>query len=267
MKCNVDRRRGRLRREGHPDLGGDPRVLPWCAGRDGRRLVLELRGAGGGVARGLRRGRAEHEPRAYARTHHATSGTCRCSRCGIQTGFTTLLVSRAGELTDLHDLKGGRSRSGALTRRRRRSCPPSISPAPVSGGEDFEPCDSTPTWASTATRARASEALTAVLVGRADAAAVGAATWGALVRGGDVLESLAPFWTSPAQPLHLHGPGVAGRASRRSLDAPPDGDGLGEHRPSADPRARGTARVGRPGPRRLPGRLRGGSVPGDRRGW
>ena len=42
------------------------------------------------------------------------------------------------------------------------------------------------------------EALTAVLVGRADAAAVGAATWGALVRGGDVPpESLAPFWTSP----------------------------------------------------------------------
>ena len=42
------------------------------------------------------------------------------------------------------------------------------------------------------------EALTAVLVGPADAAAVGAASWDVLVRGGDVPpERLAAFWTSP----------------------------------------------------------------------
>ena len=43
------------------------------------------------------------------------------------------------------------------------------------------------------------EALAAVLDGRADAAAVGAASWDVFVRGGEVPPGeLAPFWTSPA---------------------------------------------------------------------
>ena len=44
---------------------------------------------------------------AYARTHHATEGACRAlAMRDTDVGFTTFLVSRSGELTDVQELAG-----------------------------------------------------------------------------------------------------------------------------------------------------------------
>lgn len=138
---------------------------------------------------------------AYARTHHATSGTCRVlAMRDTDVGFTTLLVSRAGELTDPHDLKGRTLAIGSADSAQAAIMPTFyLAGAGLRAGEDFELLrfdTDVGKHGDTGTSER--EALTAVLVGRADAAAVGAASWDALVRGGDVPpEGLAPFWTSP----------------------------------------------------------------------
>ena len=123
----IDDRRGRLRREGRPDLGGDPRVLPRRAGRDGRRAVLELRGPGGRALRGARStSRGTRTSRTCGRPRE-TDGACRVlAMRDTDVEFFTLLVGRAGELARPADLQGqdararqrrlgaGRDHAGAL---------------------------------------------------------------------------------------------------------------------------------------------------------
>ena len=138
---------------------------------------------------------------AYARTHHATEGACRAlAMRDTDVGFTSFLVSRSGELTDVQELAGKRLAIGSADSAQAAIMPLFyLARAGLRPGEDLqlERFDTdVGKHGDTGTSER--EALTAVLVGRADAAAVGAAAWDTLVRGGDVPpERLSPFWTSP----------------------------------------------------------------------
>lgn len=139
---------------------------------------------------------------AYVRTHHATAGRCRVlAMRDTDIGFTSLLVGRAGEVATVADLKGRTLAVGSAD-----SAPAAIMPlhylagAGLRASEDFALVrfdTDVGKHGDTGTSER--EALAAVLDGSADAAAVGAASWDVLVRGGDVPpQRLAPFWTSPA---------------------------------------------------------------------
>jgi phosphonate transport system substrate-binding protein len=138
---------------------------------------------------------------AYVRVHYATDGACRVlAMRDTDVGFTTLLVGRSGELRDVDELKGKTLAVGSADSAQSAIMPAFyLADAGLRAGEDFELLrfdTDVGKHGDTGTSER--EALTAVLVGRADAAAVGAASWDALVRGGDVPpERLAAFWTSP----------------------------------------------------------------------
>jgi ABC-type phosphate/phosphonate transport system substrate-binding protein len=138
---------------------------------------------------------------AYMRTHHATDGTCRVlAMRDTDVGFTTLLVGRAGELASIEDLRGRTLAVGSADSAQAAIMPLHyLATTGLRAGEDFELVrfdTDVGKHGDTGTSER--EALTAVLVGSADAAAVGAASWDVLVRGGDVPpERLAAFWTSP----------------------------------------------------------------------
>jgi phosphonate transport system substrate-binding protein len=138
---------------------------------------------------------------AYVRTHRATKGECRVlAMRDTDVGFRTLLVGRIGELGAAADLKGRTLALGSADSAQAAIMPIHyLAGVGVHAGADFEVArfdTDVGKHGDTGTSER--EALMAVLERSADAAAVGAASWDALVRGGDVPpERLAPFWTSP----------------------------------------------------------------------
>jgi len=139
---------------------------------------------------------------AYVRTHRATSGECRVlAMRDTDMEFFTLLVGRAGELASPTDLKGRTLALGSAD-----SAQAAIMPVHfltreglgLGGDVALLRFDSDVGKHGDTGRSER-EGLEAVLDGRADAAAVGAASWDVFVRSGDVPpERLAPFWTSPA---------------------------------------------------------------------
>ena len=219
-------------------------------GRDGRDLVLELRGAGRRAPRRLDRRRVEHQPRLRAGPPTRPRAPAGSSRCATRTsGSARCSSGEPGELAEpdgpqrqdprarQRRLGAGRDHARALPHAARGSRPAGMS----------DSCGSTPTSASMVTPGGASGRRSGPCsIGEADAAAVGAASWDVLVRGGEVPPGrLAPFWTSPPyNHCNFTALAVARCRTRRRVDRAPDGDGLGEARAPADPRARGPARVG-----------------------
>jgi len=138
---------------------------------------------------------------AYVRVHLATEGTCVVlAMRDTDVGFHSLLVGRAGELARSVDLKGKTLALGSAD-----SAQAAIMPVHYLTGEGLKPGEDvkllrfdTDVGKHGDTGASERDALAAVLDGRADAAAVGAASWDVFVRAGDVPPNrLAPFWTSP----------------------------------------------------------------------
>jgi phosphonate transport system substrate-binding protein len=138
---------------------------------------------------------------AYVRTHHATDGACRVlAMRDTDVGFRTLLVGRAGELARAEDLRGKTLALGSAD-----SAQAAIMPLHYLHALGLRPGQHIELLRFDAdvgkhgdTGMSERDALAAVLDGRADAAAVGAASWDILVRGGEVPPAaLAPFWTSP----------------------------------------------------------------------
>ena len=168
---------------------------------------------------------------AYVRTVRATDGTCRVlAMRDTDLGFRTLLVGRAWVRSPVRrTLRDARSRSAAPILRRPPSCPSTTWRKRARGGHRLRraahDCD-VGKHGDTGRSER--EALDAVLDGRADAAAVGAASWDAFVRTGEVPpEQLGPFWTSPPYShcnfTAARGPG---RRGRRRVGVAPARDGL-----------------------------------------
>ncbi len=138
---------------------------------------------------------------AYVRVHHATQGTCRVlAMRDTDVGFRTLLIGRAGELAEASDLQGRILALGSAD-----SAQAAIMPVhylrreglPLGEDVGLLRFDSDVGKHGDTGRSER-EALEAVITGKADAAAVGAASWDVLVRAGEVPPGrLAPFWTSP----------------------------------------------------------------------
>ena len=138
---------------------------------------------------------------AYARVHRATEGASRVlAMRDTDVEFHTLLVGRTGALTSVADLRDGTLALGSAD-----SVQAAIMPVHYlrrEGLSDEEVSllrfDSDVGKHGDTGRSER-EALEAVLGGSADAAAVGAASWDAFVRAGEVPPGrLEPFWTSPA---------------------------------------------------------------------
>jgi phosphonate transport system substrate-binding protein len=138
---------------------------------------------------------------AYVRVHRATGGDCRVlAMRDTDVEFFTVLVGRAGALASIADL---RERTLALGSR--DSAQAAIMPVHflrregLVPGEDLEALRFDSDVGKHGDTGRSErDALEAVLDRRADAAAVGAASWDLLVRAGEVPPGeLAPFWTSP----------------------------------------------------------------------
>lgn len=139
---------------------------------------------------------------AYARVHRATEGASRVlAMRDTDVEFHTLLVGRTGELTSVADLRDRTLALGSAD-----SVQAAIMPVHYLRREGLAPDEkmrllrfNTDVGKHGDTGRSEREALEAVLTGRADAAAVGAASWDAFVRAGEVPPGrLAPFWTSPA---------------------------------------------------------------------
>lgn len=138
---------------------------------------------------------------AYVRTFHATHGACRVlAMRDTDVEFFTILVGRPGELSTTADLKGRTLALGSAD-----SAQAAIMPvyyltqqALRLGGDVALLRFNSDVGKHGDTGRSEREALAAVLDGRADVAAVGAASWDVFVRGGEVPPGeLAPFWTSP----------------------------------------------------------------------
>jgi phosphonate transport system substrate-binding protein len=138
---------------------------------------------------------------AYVRVHHATQGTCRVlAMRDTDVGFRTLLIGRVGELARGTDLRGRILALGSAD-----SAQAAIMPVfylrreGLSPGEDLDLLRFDSDVGKHGDTGRSErEALEAVLTGKADAAAVGAASWDVFVRSREVPPGrLAPFWTSP----------------------------------------------------------------------
>jgi ABC-type phosphate/phosphonate transport system substrate-binding protein len=138
---------------------------------------------------------------AYVWVHRATASNCRVlAMRDSDVGFHTLLVGRSGELTGAADLKGKTLALGSAD-----SAQAAIMPVHYLAREGLSPDENVRVVRFDSdvgkhgdTGRSEREALGAVLSGEADAAAVGAASWDVLVRGGEVPPArLAPFWTSP----------------------------------------------------------------------
>jgi ABC-type phosphate/phosphonate transport system substrate-binding protein len=138
---------------------------------------------------------------AYVRTHRATGGACRVlAMRDTDLGFRTLLVGPAGALGGAEDLRGRRLALGSADSAQAAIMPVHfLAQEGLAVGSDVEAVRFDSDVGKHGDTGRSElEALRAVLDGRADAAAVGAASWDAFVRGGEVPpETLAPFWTSP----------------------------------------------------------------------
>ena len=139
---------------------------------------------------------------AYVRVHHATAGECRVlAMRDTDVEFFTLLVGRPGDLASMEGLRGKTLAVGSAD-----SAQATIMPIHYLTREGLVPrvdvqlvrFDSDVGKHGDTGRSER-EALEAVLDGRADAAAVGAASWDVLVRAGEVPPGeVEPFWTSPA---------------------------------------------------------------------
>jgi phosphonate transport system substrate-binding protein len=138
---------------------------------------------------------------AYVRTHRTTDGTCAVlAMRDTDLGFRTLLIGRSGELAGARDLVGRTLALGSAD-----SAQAAIMPVHYLHAEGLDPGGDISLLrfdadvgkhGDTGTSER--DALAAVLDGRADAAAVGAASWDTMVRAGEVPpKGLEPFWTSP----------------------------------------------------------------------
>jgi ABC-type phosphate/phosphonate transport system substrate-binding protein len=138
---------------------------------------------------------------AYVRTHRAAGGACRVlAMRDTDLDFRTLLVCRAGELAGAEGLRGRTLALGSAD-----SAQAAIMPVHFLSNEGLKPDEDlkllrfdTDVGKHGDTGRSEREALQAVVAGEADAAAVGAASWDLLVRGGEVPpQTLSPFWTSP----------------------------------------------------------------------
>ena len=138
---------------------------------------------------------------AYVRTHQATEGTCRVlAMRDTDVGFRTLLVGRNGELATAADLRGRRLALGSADSAQAAIMPAYyLSREGLALGDEVELLRFDSDVGKHGDTGRSErEALEAVLDGRADAAAVGAASWDVVVRAGEVPPArLAPLWTSP----------------------------------------------------------------------
>ena len=138
---------------------------------------------------------------AYVRTFHVTHGACRVlAMRDSDVEFFTLLVCRAGELSAPEDLRGRTLALGSADSAQAAIMPVyHLTQAGLHPGENIELMRFDSDVGKHGDTGRSErEALAAVLDGRADAAAVGAASWDVLVRSGEVPPGeLAPFWTSP----------------------------------------------------------------------
>jgi phosphonate transport system substrate-binding protein len=139
---------------------------------------------------------------AYVRTHRATDGACVVlAMRDTDVEFFSILVGRAGELSAPADLKGRTLALGSAD-----SAQAAIMPVHYLGREGLALGDDVGVLRFDSdvgkhgdTGRSERDALASVLDGRADAAAVGAASWDLLVRAGEVPPGrLEPFWTSPA---------------------------------------------------------------------
>ena len=156
---------------------------------------------------------------AYVRVHLATQGTCRVlAMRDTDVGFHTLLIGRAGELAEANDLQGRILALGSAD-----SAQAAIMPVHylrregLSPGEDVGLLRFDSDVGKHGDTGRSErEALEAVLTSKADAAAVGAASWDAFVRSREVPPGrLVPFWTSPRSTT------ATSRCSRRSTRSGP----------------------------------------------
>ncbi len=139
---------------------------------------------------------------AYVRVHRATQGSCRVlAMRDTDVEFHTLLVGRTGELGSVAGLRDRTLALGSAD-----SVQAAIMPVHYLAREGLTPDEGVKLLRFDSdvgkhgdTGRSERDALEAVLEGRADAAAVGAASWDAFVRAGEVPPGrLEPFWTSPA---------------------------------------------------------------------
>ena len=136
---------------------------------------------------------------AYVRVLRATGGGCAMRDTDLE--FHTLLVGRTGEMTKTADLRGKTLALGSAD-----SAQAAIMPIYHLSREGFRMGENirllrfdSDVGKHGDTGRSERDALAAVLDRRADAAAVGASSWDALVRAGEVPSGrLSAFWTSPA---------------------------------------------------------------------
>ena len=176
------------------------------------------------------RHRLEHQPgvRPDAPRDH---GACRVlAMRDTDVAFCTMLVGRAGRSSAVEDIRGRTARAG---QRRLGAGGDHAAPLPDPTGAGVRATTSTLLRFNTDvgkhgdTGRSEREALAAVLDGRADVAAVGAASWDVFVRTGEVPPGeLAPFWTSPPYShCNFTAMTVAGRRGRGRMGrAPPHDD-------------------------------------------
>jgi phosphonate transport system substrate-binding protein len=138
---------------------------------------------------------------AYVRTHRATAGACRVlAMRDTDLAFFTLLVGGTRALSGPADLKGRTLALGSADSAQAAIMPVHyLKNEGLAAGEDFAVLRFDSDVGKHGDTGRSErDALEAVLDGRADAAAVGAASWDVFVRAGEVPPGrLEPFWTSP----------------------------------------------------------------------
>jgi ABC-type phosphate/phosphonate transport system substrate-binding protein len=139
---------------------------------------------------------------AYSRVHRATQGTSRVlAMRDTDVEFHTLLVGRTGELASVADLRDRTLALGSADSVQAAIMPVHYLRREGLGlDEDVRLLRFNSDVGKHGDTGRSErEALEAVLAGGADASAVGAASWDAFVRAGEVPPGqLEPFWTSPA---------------------------------------------------------------------
>jgi ABC-type phosphate/phosphonate transport system substrate-binding protein len=138
---------------------------------------------------------------AYIRTSLATGGDCRVlAMRDTDVAFFSTLVGRKGELASAADLAGKRLALGSADSAQAAIMPVHYLTAEgldLGGDVELIRFDSDVGKHGDTGRSER-DALAAVIDRRADAAAIGLASWDVFVRSGDVPpERLQPFWTSP----------------------------------------------------------------------
>ena len=205
---------------------------------------------------------------AYVRTFHATHGACRVlAMRDTDVAFFTLLVGRAGAFSGVEDVRGRTLALGSAD-----SAQAAIMPVHYLTQQGLRPGDDVTLLRFDSdvgkhgdTGRSEREALAAVLDGRADVAAVGAASWDVFVRTGEV-----PPGSSRRSGRRRRTRTATSRRCRRwtrsrgRMGRAPPRDGLGRPGAPAHPRTGGAARMAGAEPRRLRGRVRRGGGTGDR---